>query len=260
MTDGARRVRSTVLQMAYAGQDANLQSVFSCVEILRVLYDRCLNIAPATVDSPLRDRFVLSKGQATMGLLAVLVEKGFLPWEELMTACQYNSRISMQVDRTKLPCVEISAGSLGHGFPMAAGMAWGNKILGLPGKIYVLAGDGEMNEGTMWEAALFSASEKLDNLTLIIDDNGSIGRMLAMGDLAEKMAAFGFQTVTVDGHCEDQLEAAIQTEHVGRPLAVIAKTQRGYGSKTLMEDRSWFHRAPSEQELETLLKEVEVYA
>lgn len=260
MTDAAKRTRSTVLQMAYAGQDANLQSIFSSIEILRVLYDRCLNATPSTVDSPLRDRFVLSKGQATMGLLAVLAEKGFFPEEELMTACQYHSRISMQADRTKLPCVEISAGSLGHGFPMAAGMAWGNKISGFPGKVYVLAGDGEMNEGTMWEAALFSASEKLDNLTLIIDDNESIQKMLAIGDLETKMVAFGFQAITVDGHSEDRLETAIKMEHPGRPLAVIAKTQRGYGSKTLMEDRSWFHRAPSEKELELLLKEVEEYA
>lgn len=259
MTEGAKRLRQAILRMAYAGQDANLQSNFSSVEIFRVLYDRCLNVTPATVDSPLRDRFVLSKGQATMGLLAVLAEKGFFPSEELMTACRYDSRISMQADRTKLPCVESSAGSLGHGFPMAAGMAWGNKIQGLTGRVYVLAGDGEMNEGTMWEAALFSASEGLDNLTLIIDDNGSIQTMISMGDIGEKLKAFGFRVVTADGHSEEELEKAFRVEHEGKPLTVIAKTRRGYGSKTLMEDRSWFHRAPNAAELETLLKEVEEY-
>lgn len=259
MTESAKQLRKTVLHMAYAGQDANLQSIFSSVEILRVLYDRCLNIVPGIESSPTRDRFILSKGQSTMGLLAILAEKGFIPQKELSTACRYDSRISMQADRTKLPDVEISAGSLGHGFPIAAGMAWGNRISDSPGRIYVLAGDGEMNEGTMWEAAIFSASEKLDNLTLIIDDNGSIQKMVAMGDLAEKLAVFGFQTITVNGHSEDELERAIKMDHTGRPLAVIAKTQRGYGSRTLMEDPSWFHRAPTEKELEFLIKEVAEY-
>ncbi len=249
-----------MLRMACAGGDANLQSCFSAVEILRVLYDRVLEVTPATVAAPERDRFVLSKGQATMALLALLAEKGFLPEEELLTPCGYASRISMQADRTKLPCVEISAGSLGHGFPMAVGMAWGNKILRRAGKVYALAGDGEMNEGTMWEAALFAASEKLDNLTLIIDDNRSIQRLIHMGELAEKLRAFGFRTVAADGHDEDALEQALATAHPGLPLAVLARTRRGYGSTTLMEDPSWFHRAPTEEELSLLLAEVEHFA
>ncbi len=257
MTERAKRLRKNVLRMAHSGKDANLQSCFSSVEILRALYDRVLSVSPETAASPERDRFVLSKGQATMALLALLAEKGFLPEEELPTACRYDSRISMQADRTKLPCVETSAGSLGHGFPMAVGMAWANKILRRAGKVYSLAGDGEMNEGTMWEAALFAASEKLDNLTLIIDDNRSVGRMIDMGDLAAKLCAFGFMTVTADGHDEDALARALRTDHRGMPLAVIAETKRGYGSKTLMEDRSWFHRAPTDAELGLLLEEVE---
>ena len=258
MTEQARRTRKTVLRMAHAGQDANLQSVFSSIEILRVLYDRILRGVAQGDDD--RDRFVLSKGQSTMGLLAILSEKGLIPAEELMTACRYDSRISMQADRTKLPCVEISAGSLGHGFPMAAGMAWGNRIAGRRSRVYVLAGDGEMNEGTMWETALFAAARKLDNLTLIIDDNDSIDEMLDMGDLAVKLSAFGFETRTVNGHDEDALEKALMAEHAGRPMAIIARTKRGYGSRMMMEDRSWFHRAPNDAELERLLKDVDDYA
>ena len=257
MTEQAKRLRKSILCTAHAGKDANLQSVFSSVEILRVLYDRVLHISPETASAPNRDRFVLSKGQSTMGLLALLAEKGYFAEEELATACRYDSRVSMQADRTKLPFVENSAGSLGHGFPMAVGMAWADRILGRRGNVYVLAGDGEMNEGTMWEAAIFAASEKLENLTLVIDDNQSIGRMVDMGDLAEKLRAFGFVAVAADGHDEDALERALQTQHCGAPLAVVAKTQRGYGSKTLMEDRSWFHRAPTDEELERLLDEVE---
>lgn len=251
-TKAAKRLRKTVLQMAHAGNDGNLQSIFSSIEILRVLYDRVL-----CLDSPEPDRFVLSKGQSTMGLLALLSEKGYIPAEELLTICRYDSRIGLQADRTKLPFVEVSAGSLGHGFPIAVGMAWGNQIKGCSGRIYILAGDGEMNEGTMWEAALFAASQHLDNLTLIIDDNNSIGSMLNMGDLAEKLKAFGFCVATTNGHDEDDLERAIKTEHIGCPLAVIAKTSRGYGSATLLHDKSWFHRAPTSEELSRLLQEVE---
>ena len=259
MTEQARRLRKSILRTAHAGQDANLQSAFSCVEILRVLYDRILR-APGEPSCADRDRFVLSKGQATMALLALMAEKGLLPQEELASACRYGSRVSMQADRTKLPFIEVSAGSLGHGFPVAAGMAWANKIAGRGGSVYVLAGDGEMNEGTMWEAAIFAASEKLDGLTLIVDDNRSIGRSIEMGDLAAKLRAFGFHCVSEDGHDEDALERAIRTEHPGTPLAVIARTRRGFGSGTLMEDASWFHRAPSDEELAMLLEEVERYA
>ena len=258
-TESAKRLRKSILRMSYAGQDANLQSIFSSVEILRVLYDRILNFSPETMTSPDRDRFVLSKGQSTMGLLALLAEKGFFPEEELMTACRYDSRISMQADRTKLPFVEISAGSLGHGFPIAVGMAWGNQISGCRGRVYALVGDGEMNEGTMWEAALFAASQRLDNLTLIIDDNDSIGSMLDMGDLTEKMRAFGFCVTIANGHDEEDLERAIKINHTGCPLAVIAKTVRGYGSATLLRDKTWFHRAPTKEELSQLLQEVECF-
>lgn len=259
MTEQGKRLRRSILCMANAGRDANLQSNFSSVEILRVLYDRVLTVSPETMALPERDYFVLSKGQSTMALLALLSEKGYLSQEELLTSCRYDSRVSMQADRTKLPFVEASAGSLGHGFPIAAGIAWANKILDRKGKVYSLAGDGEMNEGTMWEAALFSSSEKLDNLTLIIDDNQSIRKMIAMGDLSKKLRAFGFVTVRVNGHDEDALEQAFRVEHYGAPLAVIANTKRGYGSRTLMEDPSWFHRAPSDEELQMLLSEVEQF-
>ena len=259
MTEQARQLRKSILHMAYIAQDANLPSTFSAVEILRVLYDRVLRVSPETAADPCRDRFVLSKGQATMGLLAILAEKWYFPQEELLTACRYDSRVSMQADRTKLPFVEVSAGSLGHGFPMAAGMAWANHIMNRDASVYVLAGDGEMNEGTMWEAALFAASEKLDRLTLVIDDNNSIGRMVRMGDLSEKLRAFGFQTVETDGHDEGALAQAFAVRHPGKPMAILAKTVRGYGSRTLTEDRSWFHRAPTQKEMEQLAREVECY-
>lgn len=259
MTENARRLRRSILKTAHAGKDGNLQSVFSSVEILRVLYDRFLNVSPDNAQDENRDRFVLSKGQSTMGLLALLAEKGFFPEEELLTACRYDSRISMQADRTKLPFVEISAGSLGHGFPIAVGMAMGNRIRGLDGRVVVLAGDGEMNEGTMWEAALLAGSEKLDNLILIVDDNSSVEEMIHLGDIGEKLKGFGFAVVAVNGHDEEAIADALQTPHLGMPLAIIAKTVRGFGCKMMMEDRTWFHRAPSSEELELLIEDVNSY-
>lgn len=259
MTLGARKIRKLILDLAFYAQDANLQSVFSSVEILHVLYSRIMNISIENRDLPDRDFFVLSKGQATMGLLANLIEKGFIRMEEVYEAGQYHSRLSMQADRTKIPGVEISAGSLGHGFPIAAGIAYGKKIQELGGKVYVLAGDGEMNEGTMWEAALFAGSEQLNNLVLVIDDNDSIDEMLNMGSLYCKLKEFGFDVYEVNGHCEEELYQALAEETENKPRAVIAKTIRGYGSKTIMEQREWFHRAPDAYECRKLKKEVDMF-
>ena len=258
MTDNCRKIRKRILEVSAAGRDGNLQSCFSSVEIIWALYDRILDLTPEKLDRP-HDRFFLSKGQSTLTLLTVLAEKGLLPKEELDGFCRFDSRIAMQADRTKFGGqIENSAGSLGHGFPMAVGAAWAAKIKGTGERVFVLAGDGEMNEGTMWEAMLFASSEGLRNLTLIIDDNGSIGRLISFGDLAKKTEAFGFDTETVDGHSVDDLAAALAKKS-DRPRAIIAKTARGYGSKTLSEDRSWFHRYPTAEELTALQKEVDAF-
>ncbi len=204
-------------------------------------------------------RFVLSKGQSNLALMAVLAKIGMIDETELFSFAKFDSRISMQADRTKFPGVlETSAGSLGHGFPMAVGMAWAKKIKKEGGRILCLAGDGEMNEGTMWEALLFAASERLSNLTLIIDNNHSIEEMIDMNGLKEKLDAFGFCCVTVDGHDVNKLKTALRySEDI--PVAIIAETKRGWGSRTLMDDRSWFHRFPNDAELEMLLGEVETF-
>lgn len=258
MNAKTKELRKTLLRMCALGRDGNLQSCFSSMEILWTLYDQVLNMSPAQPDEPERDRFVLSKGQSTAALLTVLAEKGFLPESELASFCKYDSRISVQADRTKLPGVEISAGSLGHGMPIAAGMAWALKLRGSHANVYTLVGDGEMNEGTMWEAAIFADSEKLNNLTVIIDDNGSIQELIRMGSLESKMRAFGFDTVEVNGHDVRELRDALSVPHE-KPLALLAKTVRGYGCKTLMEDRSWFHRYPREDELPALLTEIDEF-
>lgn len=257
MNNDIRMLRKSILDMAYYGKDANLQSIFSSIEILWTLYYEVMNYNAANMNDGNRDVFVLSKGQSTMGVLAILAQKGFFDKEELKRSCQYDSFISMQADRTKVPGFEASTGSLGHGFPIAAGMAYGKKVQHQDGHVYVLAGDGEMNEGTMWEAALFCGSEGLDNVTLIIDDNCSIDVMIDIRSLQDKMKAFGFEVLTVNGHNIPDIRNALLYRQDNKPVAVIAQTKRGYGSATMMTDNTWFHKAPSENELMNLKKEVD---
>lgn len=263
MTSEIKKIRLRVLEVSHNGHDGNLQSCFSSIEILYALYHGVMNWSPEIAASSERDYFILSKGQSSLALSAVLEEKGLFRENELNDFCKFGSRFSMQLDRTKFPegGIENSAGSLGHGFPMAVGLANAMKIKGGKNRVYVLAGDGEMNEGTMWEACAFAGAHKLDNLTLIIDDNNSIGRMLDLSPLKSKLEAFGFSISDVYGHNVEQLKNVLNEckNTVGIPQAVIAHTVRGYGSKTLMNDNSWFHKSPNDKELETLKKEVETF-
>ncbi|WP_066550219.1 MULTISPECIES: thiamine pyrophosphate-dependent enzyme [Bacteria] len=256
MNKDIKALRKFILDIAYYGKDANLQSIFSSVEILWTLYYEVMNYDIDNMNDPNRDVFILSKGQSTMGVLAILAQKGFFDKKEIEKACQYNSFISMQADRTKVPGFEVSAGSLGHGFPIASGVAYGKKIQSYDGHVYILAGDGEMNEGTMWESALFCGSEKLNNLTLIIDDNHSIDAMIDIRSMEEKLKVFGFEVLSVHGHDTSELKRALLYRK-DRPIAVIAETIRGYGSSTIMTDNTWFHRAPLEEELIILKKEID---
>lgn len=163
MNSGCRDIRKSILRASYRGQDGNLQSCFSSLEIIWTLYHDVMRISPDTARQPGHDRFVLSKGQANLALMCVLAHEGYLDSGELDTFGRFDSRISLQGDRTKFDgLLENSAGSLGHGFPIAAGLAWAARIKGTDERVFVLAGDGEMNEGTMWEAALFAASEGPD--------------------------------------------------------------------------------------------------
>lgn len=264
MNDVLKRLRLRILEVSNLGRDGNLQSCFSSLETLYVLYHRVMNWGVKNSLSPDRDYFLLSKGQASLAWSVVLEDIGLFRAEEVDSFCKFGSRFSMQLDRTKFPegGIENSAGSLGHGFPMAVGLSYACRIRNTGNRVYALAGDGEMNEGTMWEACAFAGGHKLDNLTLIIDDNDSVGRMLDLSPLKEKLEAFGFETFDADGHDVGHLTDTLnRCKRISRkPQAVIAHTVRGYGSSTLMSDNSWFHRAPDRTELEMLKKEVETFA
>jgi transketolase len=255
-----RNLRKRVLELLYYGGDGNIQSIFSALDIIWILYDKILGLTLDNCQNPDRNFFVLSKGQAVPGLLAVLEQKGFFDPIEINGICSFDSRFSVQADRTKFKgLIETSGGSLGHGLPIAVGIALAAKITGSPSRVFTLAGDGELNEGTMWESMLFAGYKKLDNLHIIVDDNGSIKKMLDLGDLGEKLRTFGFKVFHVDGHDLVQLENVLAMTDK-RPMVTIAKTIRGYGSRTLMEDNRWFHRSPDKEELLMLCEEVEHFA
>lgn len=264
MRQELKSIRKRCLDIAFKGGDANLQSCFSSFEVLWALYHGGMNWRPEIATSSERDLFVLSKGQSSLALITILEDIGLYAKEEVNSFCSLGSRFSMQLDRAKFlkdGGVENSAGSLGHGFPMAVGMAYAKKIQHSEQRVYVLAGDGEMNEGTMWEAAAFAGGHHLGNLTLIIDDNNSIGRMLDMSDMRAKLESFGFNVDEVNGHDVDEIQRCVKQQSINRdkPCAIIAKTVRGYGSKTLMEDNAWFHKAPNEAELKILKSEVDEF-
>lgn len=251
-------IRQLCLKLANKAKDGNLQSVFSSLEILWCLYNRILNYDFSSTNSNDRDYFLCSKGQATLGLLCVLAKKGIIEEEELLSYGMFNSRISMQADRTKFDNgIEISAGSLGHGLPIAAGIAMTKKIQNARGKVYVLVGDGEMHEGTNWEACGFISYRNLDNVRLIIDDNNSHNYMYGQEGLKKRLLALDFVIKNCCGNDIDQLYNVLsETKDCERPVAIIANTKRGYGSKTLMTKKEWFHKAPTDNELESMLDEV----
>ena len=254
-------IRKSILQMCYAGGEGHIPSCFSVVEILVVLYE---NILKYRAENPYwegRDYFILSKGHASAALYAVLEKVGFISEKELLSFAKYDSPLGGHPDRNKVPGVEASTGSLGHGFPFAAGIALGLKIKAKPNKVYVLIGDGECNEGSIWETAMVAASRKLNNLIGILDANQSQTRCLPLTDIAEKWAAFGWNVREVNGHNLRELEEtfkSILNKEPSYPTMVIAHTLKGKGSN-LLEDNSfaWHHKSPSEEEFNIILRELE---
>jgi transketolase len=217
--------------------------------------------SPETASDDNRDFFIISKGQATLALFPVLVKKGFFTWDELANIGSFSSRFCIQTDVTKFNGgVENSAGSLGHGLPLAAGIAMANKIRKSPSRVFVLTGDGEFMEGTMWESCIFAAGTALDNLCVIIDDNDSASAMIDMGNMQAKLEAFGFEVHPTSGHDTVELEKVLSfIPQEGKPMAVIAHTIRGYGSPTMMANDIWFHKAPNDEELTMLIREVDSF-
>lgn len=260
----SKELRKDALLLSYKCNDGNLQSVFSCLDIVWVLYDKIMNWSAEKAIDEDRDFFVISKGQATLALYPVLIKKKLFDMNEIASEIgTFRSRYCIQTDVTKFNGgIENSAGSLGHGLPFAVGIAHASVIKRLPSRVFVLCGDGEFCEGTMWESCIFAGAKHLDNLCLIIDDNDSVGAMVPLGSIAKKLQVFDFDTVEVNGHDLQELEkniSEIMSLKNGKPKAVIAHTVRGYGSKTMTDHDIWFHKAPNKEELEQLKKEVDEF-
>lgn len=259
-----KKLRKTALYLSHKCQDGNLQSVFSCMDIIWTLYDRIMNWSVENAQDEKRDFFIISKGQATLALYPVLIEKGMFSLDEVASEIgTFKSRYCIQTDLTKFQGgIENNAGSLGHGLPFATGIAYANKIKNIPSTTYVLCGDGEFCEGTMWESCIFAATKKLDHLCVIIDDNNSAGAMVDLNNMAARFSSFGFDVFEVDGHDPEILEETFRKARVlenNRPKVVIAHTIRGFGSPTLTDHDIWFHKAPNQNELELLSKEVDEF-
>lgn len=236
--------------------EGHIPAAFSILDILWVLYDRVLNITPKTVNNPNRNRFILSKGHASIGLYVVLAEKGFISQKTLERFGRFGSCLGGHPDRTKVPGVEASTGSLGHGLPMAVGLALGAKIKKQKSKVYVIVGDGECNEGTIWESAMLAAHNKLNNLYCIVDYNHSGDQTLDLGDIREKFKAFGWQAVSINGHNQKAVYRALTQKSDDQPIAIIAETIKGKGLKIMENNPEWTHKYPKLEELGKFLKEV----
>ncbi len=260
----SKKLRKMALFLSYKCQDGNLQSVFSCMDIVWVLYDKVMNWSAEKALDDDRDFFIISKGQATLALYPVLIEKGLFSFDEVSSKIgSFDSRYCIQTDLTKFQGgIENNAGSLGHGCPFAAGIAYANRIKKIPSRVFVLCGDGEFCEGTMWESCLFASAKQLDNFCIIIDDNDSVRSMIPLLNMRDRLDSFGFDVEEANGHDMDVVEKKLKylvSKSNGRPKALIAKTVRGYGSDMLTKEEIWFHKAPNEDELAMLQGEVEIF-
>lgn len=248
-------LKRDIIRLAKNSGEAHIPSALSILDILWVLYDRVLDIDPKNPRAENRDRFILSKGQAGLGLYAVLAQKSFFSKDELENYCKFDSSFGGHPDRNKVPGVEASTGSLGHGFPMAVGVAMALKIKGNPARVFTLIGDGEANEGSVWEAALLANHHKLNNLYCIVDFNHSTDRALDLGDLEKKFAAFHWEVRVVDGHNHGTLEKVLSAKS-DKPVAVIANTVKGKGVKMMENNPAWHHKPPTDEEYEQIMAEL----
>jgi transketolase len=248
MTPTAAQIRLRILEMAFSGQTVHIPSAFSIVEIVRTLHDRHLKYPNNDADSESRDFLVLSKGHGVMALYPILEARGWVPELEIENYFQDGSLLPGLCE-AHIPGCEVNGGSLGQGLSVAAGLAWSARLRKSDQKVFCLIGDGELNEGTIWEALLFSASNKLGNLVVIMDANGlqamgETSQILAFEDLPSSIAGLGFEVRGINGHSEDEINSVLD-EHsyasFGKPLFLIAKTVKGKGVSFIEDDNTWHY-------------------
>jgi transketolase len=259
-----RQVRIDIINEVTEAASGHPGGSLSAVEMLVALYFKVMNIDPKNPQDPDRDRFVLSKGHAAPGLYAVLAERGYFDKEELHTLRKLGSKLQGHPDPKKLPGIDAATGSLGQGISIAVGMALGAKIAKNGAKVYTMVGDGEMQEGMVWEAAMAAANYKLDNFTVFVDNNGlqisgKNDDVMALGDIAAKFSAFGFDVIEVeDGNDIEQILAAIEHPVTpDKPKCILAHTVKGKGVSFMENNVGWHGTAPKEDQRQAALKELE---
>ncbi len=261
----SKDLRVLILKAFAAGKRGHLGSAFSLVELLRVLYDDVLRFDPGRPLWEGRDRMILSKGHGCLALYAILADKGFFPESELLKFCHLDGKLGGHPERGKVPGVEASTGSLGHGLSLGIGMALALRSRPGAGRVFVIDSDGECNEGSLWEAALSAAKHRLDNLTVLVDYNhmqsySTTAEVLDLEPLADKWWAFGFAVQEVDGHDLAALRAGLARLpfEAGRPSVLICHTVKGKGIPALEWNAAWHHKNKvTEDEVATLLAGLE---
>ena len=267
----ACKVRMGVVEATHGAKAGHPGGSLSAADLFTYLYFKEMNVDPKNPKWEDRDRFVLSKGHTAPGLYSALALRGFFPVEDLPTLRHIDSYLQGHPNMNTVPGVDMSTGSLGQGISCACGMALGAKHQGKAFRVYTLLGDGEIQEGQVWEACMFAAHYKLDNLCVIVDNNGlqidgDVAKVMSPYPIVDKLAAFGFHVEAIDGHDFEQLEAAMNTARAtkGRPTAIVMKTTKGKGVSYMENQAGWHGKAPNDaeyaqamQELNAALAEVE---
>ena len=261
----ANNVRMDILEEVYNAKSGHIGGAFSIADILTVLYFNEMNIDAKIPDSPDRDRLVLSKGHASAALYAVLAEKGYIDKEELKTFRNIDSNLQGHPDMNKVPGVDMTTGSLGQGLSAANGMALSSKLDSRGYRVYCILGDGELQEGQVWEAAMTAEKYQLDNLCVIIDanelqltDTTMNVKGINQNDIEQKFRAFGFQTVVIDGHNIESIIRALTIAEMtkGKPTAIICKTIKGKGVSFMENQIDWHGKAPNDEEYKIAMQEL----
>jgi transketolase len=256
------RLRKELLRVIFNAGAGHTGGSLSCLDILNVLYNRILRVSPDTFHDPQRDRYVQSKGHSVEALYTVLADRGFFPAADLESLCRYQSPYVGHPTR-KIPGIEMNTGALGHGLPISVGMALAGKMDAASYRVFTLLGDGELAEGSNWEAAMAAAHYRLDNLTAILDHNtlqitGPTRDVMSNEPIDEKFRAFGWTVRTVNGHNFAELTDALSMPtDPGKPTCVIANTTKGKGVSFMENVAKWHHGVPSEAELKQALAELD---
>ena len=259
----ACKVRQGIVESTYCAKCGHPGGSLSAADMFTYLYNKELNVDPANPKWEDRDRFVLSKGHTAPGLYAALAHRGFFPVEDLKQLRKLGHYLQGHPNMNSVPGVDMSTGSLGQGISAACGMALAGKVQGKDYRVYTLLGDGEIQEGQVWEACMFASHYKLDNLVVIVDNNGlqidgDIAKVMSPYPIVDKLEAFGFHVMAIDGHDFDQIEAAMNEARTvkGQPCAIVMKTVKGKDVSFMENQAGWHGVAPNKEQYEQAMAEL----